>query len=282
MSDTRDIEDYLHRTDTETAANADKPKFQYVRTIILDGGTGPDDCKLAPGEVTSFHTDDRGCSVVDVYLDEYAVHPAVHGARFEQPDVIDMADRVRALREKLQKRAPGKPIVVDMEARLSLLPEPVQAKLRARCPNPQNWIFTWLAKPLIPKMVGKFSFIKITIPTTNVNHTALYKDASLSENFRGGAFAAMYKTDSDQYKKYERDSREHDEVICRAVEVMDLKVRFQERRTRKSTTRYAVIYAECRTEDTETRETIRRQLQEFARKYQRVPSQILVEVCTQL
>ncbi|KKK49836.1 hypothetical protein LCGC14_3131030, partial [marine sediment metagenome] len=66
-------------------------------------------------------------------------------------------------------------------------------------------------------MAAKFSFIKITIPTINVNHTALYNDALTFSDFQSSSFQAMYKTDSNIYKKYNRDSREHDEVISRAV-----------------------------------------------------------------
>ncbi len=124
-------------------------------------------------------------------------------------------------------------------------------------------------------MAAKFSFIKITIPTINVNHTALYNDALTFSDFQSSSFQAMYKTDSNIYKKYNRDSREHDEVISRAVKVMGLKVCYK---TKKNTTRYAVIYAQCRTEDTGSRDNIIKKLREFVRKYQRIPTEISLKM----
>jgi hypothetical protein len=96
------------------------------------------------------------------------------------------------------------------------------------------------------------SYIRIVIPTVEVNHTALYKACEkLPDDIRAQAklnnFAAMYHTIGYQGK--DKSSREHDEVISRCTKALGLATLYIDHSTKKSSTRYVVVYQKYRNEE---------------------------------
>lgn len=76
--------------------------------------------------------------------------------------------------------------------------------------------------------MSTLSYIGFTMRTRNVNHTGLYtyvQSHPVYKNaFKEREFELMYKTTSSRYKNV--TSREHDEVISRAIKAMGLQLQF--------------------------------------------------------
>lgn len=118
--------------------------------------------------------------------------------------------------------------------------------------------------PILPK----FSYVGITIPTSNINHTALYKHGETLEDFKSSTFETIYKTPpANAHRVKNLESREHDEVISRVIKAMGLSLQFVEFRG----SRYVNIWAKFRTTTPEEREKIVETLNTIIRKFRRKP-----------
>jgi hypothetical protein len=117
-------------------------------------------------------------------------------------------------------------------------------------------------------MSSKFSYIGFSIRTDNVNHTGLYKHAQTLPGFKESGFKTMYRTEPGRFKSV--TSREHDEVISRSVDVMQLKLQF----VTHTDTRYVNVYGKVRTGDEDVEKELVDKLNEFIRKFQRKPESI--------
>lgn len=118
----------------------------------------------------------------------------------------------------------------------------------------------------------KWTYLKICIPTTNVNHTALYKHAEKlgGSSFRTESFRRQFYSKPSPYGKKDTTSREHDEVIVRALEVMGLKKQFVSLRG----TRYVIIYDNYKTADQDSIDALREELNDFVKHFQRKPQKV--------
>jgi hypothetical protein len=112
--------------------------------------------------------------------------------------------------------------------------------------------------------------IGIRIKTTNINHTALYKHASELPGFKVGAFKAIYR--SEPYRFKDTSSREHDEVISRAIKAMGLSLQFFVGGSKKTPIRYVEVYGSYTNEDEQNQLT--NQLKTIVKKFQRIPENI--------
>jgi hypothetical protein len=116
----------------------------------------------------------------------------------------------------------------------------------------------------VPKHV--FTYIKMR--TDNVNHTALYKGAENTGLLKETAFKALFYHKPSSRGSKDLTSREHDEVISNCVPALGFKCSFVEVRTKKESTRYAIIYDRVdNTEDAIKAST--RKLNDFALHYRR-------------
>lgn len=116
--------------------------------------------------------------------------------------------------------------------------------------------------------MAKFTYIGFSIPTSNVNHTGLYKYAQELPGFKSSTFEAMYKTAPSRFKSV--SSREHDEVISRSLEVMGLNKQWIVDKDE----RYVNVYGKIRTGDVEAEEQLVGKLHIFIKKFQRKPGPI--------
>ncbi|MEX0597715.1 MAG: hypothetical protein WD512_14580, partial [Candidatus Paceibacterota bacterium] len=77
--------------------------------------------------------------------------------------------------------------------------------------------------------------------TDSINHTAIYKHACTLPGFNEEAFKRMFRTGPSRDKNLQ--SREHDEVISRAIKAMGLKLQFFTNESKKKgVTRFVKIY----------------------------------------
>jgi hypothetical protein len=114
----------------------------------------------------------------------------------------------------------------------------------------------------------KYRKLAVKIPTSNVNHTALYKYASELSGFNKSGFEANYQSEPSRYKNLE--SREHDEVISRAIKAMGLKLQFVTGGSKKKgPVRFVEIYGNYSTED--QMNELQKELQMIVKRFQRVP-----------
>lgn len=116
----------------------------------------------------------------------------------------------------------------------------------------------------------------ITIPTMNVNHTALYKHAEKLPGFKASGFRAMFYTPPARGGK-NLQSREHDEVISRAIKAMGLKLQFETRLIKKIEYRFVNIYGTFVDSNEEEETALRQQLAEIVRKFQRTPQAVEIK-----
>jgi hypothetical protein len=123
------------------------------------------------------------------------------------------------------------------------------------------------------KKIPKFSFLKITMSTSNISHTALYRHACSMPGFKEGTFQKMYYTNKT-YPDKDKTSREYDEVISRSCIAMGLKVMY----VNEKYDRYAVIYQEFRTTKTYQEQMIREKLELFEKRFQRRQPPLLIPV----
>jgi hypothetical protein len=112
--------------------------------------------------------------------------------------------------------------------------------------------------------------IGIRIKTTNVNHTALYKHASNLPGFKVEAFKTTYRSEPSRFKDV--SSREHDEVISRAVKAMGLSLQFFVGGSKRNPFRYVEIFGSYTNEDEKIQLT--NQLKTIVKKFQRIPENI--------
>lgn len=123
------------------------------------------------------------------------------------------------------------------------------------------------------KVKRVFRKIGIKMPTSNVNHTALYKSASELPGFKEEAFKVMYRTAPARGKDLQ--SREHDEVISRAIKAMGLSLQFTFGATKKTaSTRYVEIYGTY--SDSEQKTEIEEKLKKIVKSFQRVPQSVQI------
>lgn len=129
------------------------------------------------------------------------------------------------------------------------------------------------ASSVPPKVKRVFRKIGIKLDTPNVNHTALYKYASGLPGFKEGAFQAIYRTEPSRDKNVQ--SREHDEVISRAIKAMGLSLRFGLGGTKKTgPIRFVEIYGTY--SDDAQKNEIETKLKKILKSFQRVPQPVAI------
>lgn len=134
------------------------------------------------------------------------------------------------------------------------------------------------------KRKGKFLYVYIMMRTDDVNHTALYKDAEKiggkDGSFKSDTFQRCFYS-SPKYGGKDRSSREHDEVISRALPVLGFSKTYYVERTKRTVTRYLVVYEKlkltktCKGDD-ELVDQATLKLQDFYKHYRRKVSTITV------
>lgn len=125
----------------------------------------------------------------------------------------------------------------------------------------------------------KYTYVYITMETSNVNHTSLYKSVCKMDGFRGDTFKRMYLTPSVKYGK-NKTSREHDEVISRCVPLLCFDKKFLETKTKKSgVARHVVIYRKVLSTDEAAQRLVTSDLLTFFKRYRRKEGEIVVKKC---
>lgn len=120
----------------------------------------------------------------------------------------------------------------------------------------------------------KYSYAYIIIETNNVNHTALYTAGEKTGKMATDSFRRLYLSPGGQGKDLK--SREHDEVISRAVPTLDLNVTFREFSTKRTIRRFAVIYKRTNIMDPDLVVGSIKELQDFFKHFRRHPSDVIV------
>ena len=110
----------------------------------------------------------------------------------------------------------------------------------------------------------KVNYAYIVMETTNVNHTALYTAADKTGELATDSFKRLYSSPGGRYKDLK--SREHDEVISRAVPVLGFRVSFREVSNCRLRRRFVVIYKRINSESMTQTET---ELQNFFKHFRR-------------
>lgn len=117
-----------------------------------------------------------------------------------------------------------------------------------------------------------FRKLSILMPTRNVNHTEIYKQGSALSGFKEEGFKTMFRTEPSRDKNLE--SREHDEVISRAVKAMGLSCQFQQAGSKRLPFRVVRIFATYFNED--QKKEIETKLNRIIKSCQRKPQSLTI------
>ena len=125
-------------------------------------------------------------------------------------------------------------------------------------------------------MAQRYVHAYIIMETNNVNHTALYSAVNKTDEFKSESFKRLYWSIPSPYGRKDLSSREHDEVIARAVPVLGFTASFREFVTKKSTRRFVVISKRVDTNEADVMAKASIGLQTFYKQFRRHEGSITV------